>query len=797
MREISKLIVLSGSFWLGLASAGLEERLTLEQVIDSDGRIVVPEGFSGTIDPAGFVMKGDGATGPAFMRASDVVDEQGSWQAFGGVNFGCNGDVRALTATASRQIVLGGSFSACGDVAVSNVALYDPVEDRFSPLGEGIDGGTFPSVNDLVSHGGQVYAGGRFTEAGGQPAFGVAMWDGQQWQALGSGEDQGVKRDGDARFAQVFALAIDESGRLYVGGAFDTAGAESAANIAVWDGEWQALGSGMNSLVGALTVDGAVLFAGGLFTEAGGIPANRIASWDGEDWAALGVEPANGLNSNPSVIRVFDGNVYAGGGFTEAGGQTANRVAVWDGISWSALGDGLNSSVTSIVQLGADLIVGGGFSSAGGDPASRLARWNGEAWSSLTFVGETASENGVNSPVLALTELDGDLYAVGTFDSAGSSGPIGNRIIRWDEDASRFESIGGDGQNGANHRIQAIAVMGGDVYVAGIFSRVGDVGARRIARWDGQQWHPLGTGANRFVEALAVDGNALYAGGRFTFAGVSASRIARWQDGEWHALGAGVNGNVFAIAVADDGVYVGGDFTQAGGQEANRIARWDGSTWHPLTTDEGNGVDATVLSIAAAGPAVYVGGNFGTAGGLVVQRIARWEDETWHALTADGQTGLNSSVTAILVFGQSVYVGGSFVSSGPNALTGMPLNRIARWDGIEWSPLGPPDNQGVNGTVRSIAHDGRCGILVGGDFNLAGDVEAGGVALWDGGQWQALGLGADQGVDGQVSAVRGGPGGRLHVGGAFGSAGGELSSAYAIYRFDQLFRDGFQPASCP
>lgn len=796
MTKVANVFVLSALFWSGLALTGLQETLTLEHVLDADGRLVVPEGFSGTIDPAGFVMKGAGAAGPAFTRTSEVVDEQGSWQTFGGANFGCNGDVRALTATADGKIVLGGIFSACGDVAVSNVALYDPGNDLFSPLGEGLDDG----VNYLVSHGLKVYAGGRFTEAGGQAAFGVAMWDGQQWQALGSGEDQGVKLDGNARFAQVFALAIDESGRLYVGGRFDTAGAESVENIAVWDGEWQALGSGMNGTVGALTVNGAVLFAGGLFTEAGGVPANRIASWDGGDWAALGVGAANGLNSNPSVIRVFDGKVYAGGGFTQAGGQPANRVAVWDGISWSALGDGLNNSVTSIVQLGGDLIVGGSFFSAGGVSASRLARWNGKAWSSLIF-GETASENGVNSSVLALAELDGVLYAAGFFDRAGlsalpSDAPIGSRIIRWNGD--QFESIGGGGQNGANQRIQAIAVMGGDVYVAGIFSRVGDVDALRIARWDGQQWHSLGTGVSGFVEALAVDGDVLYAGGRFRVAGgFLVERVARWQDDEWHALGAGVNGNVFAIAVADDGVYVGGDFTQAGGQEANRIARWDGSTWHPLTTDGGNGVNTTVLSIAAAGPAVYVGGNFFIAGDLVVNRIARWEDNIWHPLTADGQTGLNGSVNAILVDGQSLYVGGNFVSSGPNALTGTPLNRIARWDGSEWSPLGPPDNQGVNGNVRSIAHDGRCGILVGGDFNFAGDVEAGGVALWNGGQWHALGSGADQGVDGQVYAVSGGPGGRLHVVGAFGSAGGEVSSAYAIYRFDQLFQDGFQPASCP
>ena len=60
--------------------------------------------------------------------------------------------------------------------------------------------------------------------------------------------------------------------------------------IARWDGSaWSALGSGMNSTVKALAFDNSGnLYAGGYFTTAGGETVNRIAKWDGSAWSALG-----------------------------------------------------------------------------------------------------------------------------------------------------------------------------------------------------------------------------------------------------------------------------------------------------------------------------------------------------------------------------------------------------------------------------------------------------------------------------------------------------------------------------
>jgi hypothetical protein len=81
------------------------------------------------------------------------------------------------------------------------------------------------------------------------------------------------------------------------------------------------------------------------------------------------------------------------------------------------------------------------------------------------------------------------------------------------------------------------------VYVAGSFTRIGDIEANNVAFWDGESWHSIGEGTNN-----------------------------------------GVSGEVKALVIGDhrSEIIVGGDFDRAGGNPANHIARWDGTNWSAL-----------------------------------------------------------------------------------------------------------------------------------------------------------------------------------------------------------------------
>ena len=126
----------------------------------------------------------------------------------------------------------------------------------------------------------------------------------------------------------VYAMATDGSGNLYVGGDFTFIGDVPANRIAKWDGTaWSAVGPGMNSSVNALAVSGTNLYAGGNFGWAGGVLVNYIAKWDGTAWSALG----SGVSGTVNALAVSGTNLYAGGNFVTAGGVTLNYIGKWDG----------------------------------------------------------------------------------------------------------------------------------------------------------------------------------------------------------------------------------------------------------------------------------------------------------------------------------------------------------------------------------------------------------------------------------------------------------------------------------
>ena len=316
--------------------------------------------------------------------------------------------------------------------------------------------------------------------------------------------------------------------------------------------------------------------------------------------------------------------------------------------------------------------------------------------------------------------------------------------------------------------------------MAGNFSVVAGQPATRIAKWDGANWIALGAGFNDVVSSLAVVGTNLYAAGRFTMSGQQYIRyIARWDGTNWSPLGSGTSAQVNALAVIGNDLYVGGDFAAAGSAGSRGIARWDGAAWFPA----GFGVDGSfpyVFALAASGTNLYVGGSFT----YPANKIAKWDGVEWTAL----DSGMTANIVwALAASGDDVYAG--YVT----AVAGFSTGHVAKWTQGAWSELGSGFGGGStsNGSyIYSLALGGG-ELYVGGDFSLASIVPANHVAKWDGGNWSALGAG----MNGPVRALAA-PGGDLHTVGEFTVAGGKVSAYWATWnlglqaRVVSVSRDG-------
>lgn len=375
------------------------------------------------------------------------------------------------------------------------------------------------------------------------------------------------------------------------------------------------------------------------------------------------------------------------------------------------------------------LAVGGQFQRAGGVLAGRLAVYDPVTrdWSRLG--------TGFNDAVHAVVGMpNGDLIAGGDFFTA--DGTFFASIARWD--GAGWRALGA----GVDNRVAALAVLpNGDLIAAGYFANAGGQPASRIARWDGASWSPLGNGLNGNVLALAVAPNGdLYAGGQFTAAGATATaHVARWDGATWSPLGAGTSAEVRALAVLPNGDLVcGGQFTSAGGAATPSIARWDGAAWHALGSGLGGGFSSPRVDAVAVLPNgdVIAGGAFTGSGLTLAERIARWDGTAWHPLGSgltQGVQSFASASTLTVLPGGDLFVAGRFTEAG-----GVVARDAARWNAASgWERTNP----GTEGRVDTLFELADGDVLAGGGFRTFGGLQTANVARWDGASWSALGSG--------------------------------------------------------
>jgi trimeric autotransporter adhesin len=339
------------------------------------------------------------------------------------------------------------------------------------------------------------------------------------------------------------------------------------------------------------------------------------------------------------------------------------------------------------------------------------------------------------------------IVVAGDFTHAGTV--AATRIAAFDPATNTWSALAGPqgqgiGVPGVSSVVRGLLAMpNGDLFVAGQFTTAGGINANHIARFDGTNWWPLGSGVSgAAISLLAMPNGDLVVGGFFTTAGgVAANAIARWNGSTWAPFGAGIGGgpsggDVRALALLPSGdLIAGGYFSTAGGAPAANVARWNGSTWSQV----GLGLDSAVhaLLVRANGDLI-AGGYFAYSGPSAsspwLNSVARFDGSTWLPL----DTGLLGSIHALAEAPNGKLVAGCFQSQ----------DAVLEWDGAAWTPIDDPTDD--VGAVFALHTRPNGEVVAGGQFTRLGGIGAAGVAQWNGSTWAPLGNGITGWVGGVV-----------------------------------------------
>ncbi|NDY94389.1 hypothetical protein G3I74_01415 [Wenzhouxiangella sp. C33] len=486
----------------------------------------------------------------------------------------------------------GGVFSIAGNVSANNIALWNG--EQWQPLGEGENNGVSGRVFSLASWNGEVYAG----------HGSMSVWNGEQWRRLDSGSSPFVVR----------AVAATVDG-VYVGGFIGGFSADSEyRGVAFWDGDrFESVGDGIlvdnSAWTGALVSTDVGLVVAGRFGGASEAPASHVAIWDGLAWSAAGLGTGQGFNDRVQFLAEFDGSIYAGGWFTRAGDALARRFAVNDESGWRAPGPSevyLTSSMRYMRSETDGLYVNTIIDDGLGDRGRRLGRWDGLTW---LFLEDSDTRPATLQPVVAVYQDKLHAVRVMQFDD----GSTANVLAFWD--GENWLPVQGKQTSGFNGQVSGVEVFDESLCLIGGFTEVDGVPVNKIACWNGDSWRALGTADANGFDVLPL-----------------------------------------AIKAVQGELFVGGNFRRAGGIDANFIARWNGSAWQSLGVGENNGVNSVVLSIEEVGNDVYAGGVFNRAGRVAARGVARWDGRSWAGIGHGA--GIQGNVESMLFHEGVLFVGG-------------------------------------------------------------------------------------------------------------------------------------------
>ncbi len=341
-----------------------------------------------------------------------------------------------------------------------------------------------PDANDRVvavslDADGKAVIGGFFNSVGGSTRQGAAR--------LNANGTHDTSFANPVVAGNVFAVTHDADGQVLIGGAFTSVGGESRQQLARLDddGTLDATfvdpeitnSAGYPDVYAIAVQDDGKILVGGYFTTVDGESRQRVARLN-EDGTLdpTFVDPqVNGQVT--SIVLEDDGQIVIGGAFTTVAGESRQRVARLDddGTLDATFADPVVADTVQSVAVQGDgkVVIGGYFSAVNGSARHGAARLNADGSLDTSFVDPAAAA------VFDVQLADGGKVVIG-----GSFGSVGGRnrhgVARLNSDGTLDTTLL---DPGANSWVESVAVQGdGQIIAGGAFTEMNFLPYSSVAR---------------------------------------------------------------------------------------------------------------------------------------------------------------------------------------------------------------------------------------------------------------------------------------------------------------------------
>jgi hypothetical protein len=317
--------------------------------------------------------------------------------------------------------------------------------------------------------------------------------------------------------------------------------------------------------------------------------------------------------------------------------------------------------------------------------------------------------------------------------------------------------------------IYDLVVIGEDLYAVGAFTTIGGVSAQCIARWDGSNWHNVGSATFGYtplppvITTVIGTPDSLIVVGQFNTVNGSPARLAVWDGASWTGHDSNLLQTQWLYSLASDGanVYIA---------LSTGVVRWDGTTFTQIGTISGVS-NLSVWDLIWYNGGLAASGHFYTVNGVNVTLAAFWDGATWtnlnpgvmagelfehngllyacgsdnninirflqngqwyDAVSDNAYCALIGAPTDAMFFNDKLY---RTMVCGSTVPGGVPVNGVCKWTGSAWDNMDGGLSAGA--TAGPLAeYQGK--LVVGGEFTAAGGMPTPNhLAMWDGDRWYA------------------------------------------------------------